>query len=341
MSGRDIPRNSWGDPIERPPQESASAAGGDKSWGDIRTSNQNRGGPIANDQRGGPRPARADTFTVSELEALKAADVSFRRYFVIGNMIGGSFGFWLRSRRPPKPASLWSLAAWSFGGALLSGAFVAPMGLFSARKQIQNVENPRHFAEVLEGVYESKKLGGPSLQKVLQQQQAGGPAGAHGINNMATTSGSPDWRDQSYGSAAGATEVRPAPQAPSPQSYTPSSDPFAPAASASSSTQPTGSGKSRWAEIRGEPADRGSAWDRLRQQQPSEQPQQQQQLRQQRRDVGLSEQQQQLQQTGPGEGEYQQRANEDLEARRFQASYIREGQGGGAPRRNGNEVIYG
>lgn len=119
------------------------------------------------------------------VQVLRSADKQFKRYFLVsttephkrnvrslwlmsispnrepalfaatgqaGNVIGGAVGFWLRLRRRPQPAGLFSLVGWSFGGAMLSGAFMAPLGIASVRRDFNSLENPQHFASILQDV---------------------------------------------------------------------------------------------------------------------------------------------------------------------------------------------
>ncbi|KAE8230301.1 hypothetical protein CF326_g4700 [Tilletia indica] len=190
----------------------------------------------------GPQPRPPVQITPKEYEALKKLQSSVNGWRTGGFFFGSALSaFFCRRKKPPFgiPATLLV----SFLGGM-GGAYAAmPLGVISARKKLQQVEDPNHFKQVLVEAMAQKRLPGNPSSPLSRPPQA---AAGDSIDMNG---------DQSMDSGFSSAPATSSPFATSSGQYSPNNaqDPTS-----------TGAGSSRWSQIRGERTSSSSTWDRIR-----------------------------------------------------------------------------
>lgn len=259
----------------------------------------NSGSPSKGGASGGPAPSSGNgnnqgipnkgafaNMTERERQALIAVRDKVTIMRRVGAVGGAAITYALLRRRKPTP-NLGATIGFTILGSIAGGGLLMPAGVMWGKADMQNVEDPSHFARVLQGAADERR--GRIAPGVAQDGTGNGPSGQSNRpqqfgqqpgsslpsfpppsqSTRRTPQPSPSnnrsnqWGDDSfdesvlYGSQSQSASF---PSSSGQYSENTNSSP------SSSPNEPSQPQSSRWAQIRGDRSAQPSSWDRLRQQ---------------------------------------------------------------------------
>ena len=219
---------------------------------------------------------------VQALASVKAK-VGFAR--TVGLVTGAAGTFIMLQRRKAGPPSWLRMAGLCTMGSIVTGSLFVPLGIYYGRRDLQNVEDPKHLIGVLRSARDAAQRnqrapqtpgqGGSGQGETARPGQPPAPIARQEAASMPNTN---QWGDD-VGAAETAYSNDFA-NAPSPDTYTrpmssaSSGSPSMATSSVQSASYDDGAGrdegKSRWDQLRRERGVQASGWDRIRQQNAKE-----------------------------------------------------------------------
>lgn len=245
--------------------------------------------PAANNGQGSLNKGALANMTERERQALIAVRDKVTIMRRVGAVGGAAVTYALLRRRKPTPG-FGATIGFTILGSIAGGGLLMPAGVMWGKADMQNVEDPSHFARVLQGAADERQgriapataqnsMGNGAPGQSNRSQQFGQPSGSNGSSypnfpppsqstrrtpqSSSSNNQSNQWGDDSfdesalYGSQSQSTSF----SSSSGQSFNNAGSQPSP-----TPAEPQQPQTSRWAQIRGDRSEQPSSWERLRQQ---------------------------------------------------------------------------